>query len=37
VKAKDALNAGMRRTVGYELRRAGSRRRPRGVGERLVA
>jgi sulfotransferase family protein len=36
VKAKLALNAALRRSTGYELRRSGQRRRIRGVGPRLV-
>jgi Sulfotransferase family len=36
VNAKDAINAGLRRSVGYELRRTGRRRRRRDLGPRLV-
>jgi Sulfotransferase family len=36
VKAKDAINAGLRRSVGYELRKVRKRPRLRGVGPRLV-
>ncbi len=36
MKAKDALNGALRRSVGYELRKAGRRPRQRGLGPRLV-